>query len=149
MAYFTPFVGKDIFKVDGSLKAKYAYNAPSFEGKLPDGSHVSAHCWPEKSYGKFELNVKICVNGGSYDVNPVTAFCQYERRSIELFDVKDGILTASVTNTNKDYLNKEWDASELQAHANKVIEAQKQYEAILDGFPYVFSDVCHIKRIKY
>jgi len=90
--HFSQFVGVDIFKVDGSIKKKYEHEKMSFRGKLPDGTFCDAHYWFTHSYNDFRITVKICVNGGSYDVKPTTAFCQYEEQGITLFKTQNGVL---------------------------------------------------------
>lgn len=149
MRHFAPFLGQDIFKVDGSLKKKFSYNTPSFEGRLPDGTYINAHCWVSLSHGSFDLTVKICVNGGSYDVQPVTAFCQYEQKTIELFTVKNGILLESEYQKDKSYLEKVYSVEELQTAAADIIEAGKKYAQLVDSFPYIFRDVCGVKALRY
>jgi hypothetical protein len=37
----------------------------------------------------------------------------------------------------------------LRKAAAKVHEAQKEYERVLDSFPYIFRDVCNVKRIAF
>lgn len=143
--HFSQFIGKDIFKVDGSIKAKYEHERLSFKGQLPDGTWYNAHYWFESKYS-FDIHVKICVNGGSYDVKPTTAFCQYEEISIKLFDIKDGSLIE--TESAPDFLNKRYEVSELIQQANEIKELAKRYEYEADKFPYIFKQVCDIQRLQ-
>ena len=100
----TAFIGMDIFKVDGSFKQKY--DSPKLSDKLQmsDGTWVDAHYWFTHYTNSFEIHVKICINGGSYDIKPVTAFCQYEEQTFTLFNKVDGKLIE--TEKNIDYLKK-------------------------------------------
>jgi len=143
----TPFIGLDIFKVDGSFKQKYDATKLSDRLKLADGTFVDAHYWFNHYTNGFDINVKICVNGGSYDVKPVTAFCQYEQQSFTLFNKVDGKLVE--TNKDMSFLKKRYDVNELQTIANEIKEAAKVYEAAYNKMPYLFNDVFNVKRISY
>jgi len=147
MDRISAFIGLDIFKVDGSFKAKY--DAPKLSDKLqlPDGTFVNAHYWFNQYTNGFDINVKICINGGSYDVKPVTAFCQYEQQSFTIFNKNEGRLI----DTKKDfsYLKKRYNVNELQTIANDIKDAAKVYESEYDKMPYIFSDTFGVKRLSY
>lgn len=50
MQHFSQFIGKDIFKVDGSVKAKFAhYKIEQISGQLADGTHYHTHYWFEET----------------------------------------------------------------------------------------------------
>ena len=135
----------DIFKVDGSFKAKYDSPKLSDKLQLSDGTWVNAHYWFENRHGYFDINVKICVNGGSYDVTPATAFCQYEEQSFELLKVVDGKLTEGKNDTS--WMQRRYDVNELKAIAATIKEAAKVYEAAEDKMPYQFKGVFDIERL--
>lgn len=143
--YFRQFIGKDIFKVDGSIKAKFDHEKQSFRGQLPDGTFVDAHYWFTSNYGYFDIHVKICVNGGSYDVKPATAFCQYEEMALTLFKIEAGKLID--TDTDITHLKERYNLSDLQKIAAEIGEAKKIYEAAENKMPYRFKDVFYIGRI--
>ena len=144
--HFQQFVGKAIFKADGSIKSKYEHQKISHEGRLADGTYVHAHYWFTSRYNSFDIHVKICVNGGSYDDKPSTAFCQYEERAIELFKINEA--GELVENSNDiEWLKKRYDVAELTAIANDVKEAAKVYEAAHEKMPYIFQEVFYIERL--
>ena len=144
MEHFNKFVGLDIFKVDGSIKQKYDHEKISFKGQLNDGTWVNVHYWFTSSYS-FDMHVKICVNGGSYDDKPSTAFCQYHETTLQLFDIKDGKL--SECGRDKEYLKTRYNVDELTELANKIREAANQYREIYDTMPHLFTDVFYLERL--
>ena len=139
------FIGLDIFKVDGSFKQKYDSPKLSDTLTLPDGTFVNAHYWFKHYSTDFGICVKICVNGGSYDVQPNTAFCQYEEQYFSLFNKVDGKLTA--TEIDREYLNTRYDVAQLTAIATNIKEAAKVYEAEADKMPYLFRDTFYLSRL--
>ncbi len=141
-----PLIGLDIFKVDGSFKAKY--DAPKLSDKLQlaDGTWVNAHYWFNNNKYGFDIHVKICVNGGSYDVTPTTAFCQYQEQSFTLFE-KDENGRIKETNTDRQWLKKRYDVAELNAISAEIKQAAKEYEKTYDKMPHLFKDVYYIERL--
>lgn len=139
------FIGLDIFKVDGSFKQKYDSPKLSDTLTLSDGTHVTAHYWFKHYSTDFGICVKICINGGSYDVKPTTAFCQYEEQYFSLFNKVDGKLTA--TEIDREYLNTRYDVAQLTAIATNIKEAAKVYEAEADKMPYLFRDTFYLSRL--
>jgi hypothetical protein len=143
--YLSKFIGVNVFKVDGSLKAKYDHEKLAFKGQLSDGTYFDAHYWLSYRHGYLDICVKICINGGSYDVQPTTAFCQYENTTITLFKTQDDKLTE--TNTDISYLKERFNLQDLKAIATEIKEAEKQYEETAKKMPYIFNDVFYIGRV--
>lgn len=143
--HFSRFIGQPIFKVNGGIKAKFEHEKMAYKGQLPDGTFVDAHYWFTSRYS-FDMTVKICINGGSYDVKPTTAFCQYEETIIELFKIdSDGKIQESKNEPG--YLNTRYDLSELKQIAEDIKAAAKIYEAAENNMPYIFKDVFYIQRL--
>jgi hypothetical protein len=143
--HFNKFIGQAIFKVDGSVKAKFEHDKMTFKGQLPDGTFVNAHYWFTSRYS-FDMTVKICINGGSYDVKPNTAFCQYEETTIELFKIdKDGKIQEA--SNNPDYLNTRYHLSDLKKISEEIKEAAKVYELTENKMPYIFRETFYIQRL--
>ena len=144
--HFTKFIGKDVFKVNGTITQKYENEKLDFKGTLPDGTHYTAHSWLSFSrYSGLQVTVKICVNGGSYDVHPSTAFCQYEQLTTTLLNTDNGVLLE--TNNDFSYLKKRYDIKELIAISKEIENAAKVYEDIYNKMPYQFTDVFYISRL--
>ncbi len=146
-SFYSQFVGQDIFKADGSVKKKFEHERLSFSGFMEDGTHYDAHYWLSLAHGYFDINVKICVNGGSYDVKPVTAFCQYENQSITLFKVIDGKLTVSENETDLSGFLITYKAEDLEKLALSIKEAARVYELESNKMPYIFKQVLGIERL--
>lgn len=145
--YYKTFLGVNIFKVDGSLKAKFVHDKlPDLKITLEDETFVNAQYWFTNRHGYFEINVKICVNGGSYDVQPNTAFCQYENQCLTIFRVsEEGKLIDTVNDI--EWLDKVYTIEELNQQAQKIKEVAEQYNALVNSFPYVFKGVFDIERL--
>lgn len=157
--FYAQFIGMDIFKVDGSLKAKYTHDKldDNFKGTLPDGTFFSVMYWFDNSYHSFKIHVKICINGGSYETKPNTAFCQYEEKCIYAFDVEAinnplkgmGYTFNALKEVEKpdfDYSTR-YDADALLLIAADIKAAAKAYEAIEDKMPHYFREVLGIERL--
>jgi len=143
--HFTQFLGVDIFKVDGTIKKKYEHEKMSFTGKMPDGTFVNAHYWFTHSYNDFRMHVKICVNGGSYDVRPNTAYCQYEEQGLTIFNTDNGVLLPTESDTA--FLKTRFDVAELSAIAGNIKKAAEAYEYAVNAMPYRFREVFYIERL--
>jgi len=145
----TPFIGKDIFKVDGSIKKKYDFDRFSYEGKDPEGNHISVQSWITINRGWVELTVKICINGGSYDVQPTTAFCQYENRTFDIFSIEPatGYLIPATREEDRTYLDTIYNLEDLNKIAADIKQAAEQYRKELDKMPYYFKDVYYLERL--
>lgn len=145
MLHFNKFTGQNIFKVDGSIKQKYDHEKQSFRGQLNDGTFVDIHYWFEKSSNYFDMCIKICVNGGSYDVQPSTAFCQYEKKTLTLFKLdKEGNLIEPIQD---DSFTTHYIVDEILQAAENVKIAAEQYRKVLESVPYQFRDVLYLERL--
>jgi hypothetical protein len=144
--HFNKFLGIDIFKVDGSIKMKYEHEKLSFKGQFEDKTCYDVHYWYTKRSSIFDITVKVCVNGGSYDVRPSTAFCQYEEMTFTLYDLENNNLKECTNNRN--YLSDEFNVDELTAIANDIKQAAKVYEQALNKMPYIFKEVFSIQGLR-
>lgn len=143
--HFSQFIGKDIFKVDGNLKEKYKHDTLSHDERLQDGTFIKIYYHLYNKHGWFGAEINICISGGSYDVKPTTAFCQYHRLSVTLFDVKEGKLIDRVNDI--EYLKTRYDLKELTQLADQIKEAAKKYDAIHDKMPYQFTGHFWLQRL--
>lgn len=144
--HFSQFLGKDIFKVDGSLKQKYEHPKLEFNGQMADGTFYSVSYWFTSAYNHFDVNIKICINGGSYDVKPTTAFCQYEETRPTLFEIEKTGELKETTQQPNDY-SVRYDVASLEAKAAQIKAAAEQYRKASESLPYQFKDVLYIERL--
>jgi len=95
------------------------------------------------------LDGKICVNGGSYDVRPSTAFCHYEDSSIRMFSVLEGnkISESEFYKSEFARLSVKYDVNELAVKANQVHAAAIAYRAVVDTVPYIFRETLNAERL--
>lgn len=145
MEHFSKFIGQSIFKVDGSIKQKYDHEKLYFKGQMPDGTYYNLDYY-FRSNRSFDIHITVCVNGGSYDVRPSTAFCWYERTIFELFPIIDGQIQTSERASKIDF-SKRYKVEELLELQDKAHEAAKVYEKTVDAVPYIFRDVLNIQRL--
>lgn len=143
--HFKQFVGIDVFKVDGSVKLKYKHDRLTFKGQMKDKTWYSADYYLKITSDSLEVHVKICVNGGSYDVKPSTAFCQYEDKIIHILDAKNCVLQD--TKIDLDYLDERFNVESLNKIAAEVRKAAEIYEIELKKMPYLFKDVFYLERL--
>ena len=143
--HFSQFIGQDIFKNDMTIKKKYEQEKISYTGQLSDGTYSNAHYWLTANRGFSDITIKICVNGGSYDVRPNTAFCQYEQTTLTLFKLEDNKLIE--TNTDISHLSRRYSVPELEAIAARVKAAAEKYELAQKEMPYIFRDTFYIERL--
>lgn len=141
----TKLVGIDCFKVDGSLKQKYMYpNLKRISEKFGK-NWLTVDYWSDKTEYDYRIHVKICINGGSYDVSPSTAFCIYQDESYYPFDIKDGKLKAKTNDYS--FLNEVFSVEKLEVLSDKVKEIATQYEKMRDKIDYRFHGVLNIERL--
>lgn len=142
--HFSRFIGQNIFKVDGSIKQKYDHEKLTFDGFMEDGTHYNVHYWFNSRYS-FDVKIRVCVNGGSYDVKPSTAFCQYDELNSTLFNLENNVLVA--TERDYSYLETVYNVEELTKTAKEIKLAGEAYRAASDKLPHQFADAFYIERL--
>ena len=142
--HFEQFIGAEAYKVDGTLKAKYALKLEEVKGHR-DGANFDIHAWIRPSSDSIDINIKICVSGGSYDVHPNTAFCQYDTMTLEVVRIKEGKISQRERQTNDfTVIHSE---SEILAAAAEVKKAAEAYEQALNKVYYEFRDILYLSRL--
>lgn len=143
--FFAPLEGTYPFKVDGSLLKKYSdFKLETYEGKLPNGDHYNVHGWIKVSYGYVDLNVKLCLHGGSYDDK--TYFCIYEGNSFVICKVENGRLVRRDTD-DPDFSTR-YDTKTIEDAAEEVKKYAAMYDEELEKVPYQFRDVLYLQRLR-
>lgn len=143
--HFEQFIGVEPYKVDGTLKAKYALKFEPVKGKTVDGTNYDVHAWMYSGNYSLDINVKICISGGSYEEKPATAFCQYESLSLMICRIKDGKLAARDIE-NYDF-SVQYNEQQILRAAEEVKKAAERYEQALKTVPYYFRDILYIERL--
>lgn len=118
----------------------------TFTGQLPDGTHYDVHYWFQLAHGYFDMQIKCCVNGGSYDVKPVTAFCEYQETTYTLMEFREGQL-CETTRNNNDYSGR-YDADAITKKAAALKQKEEEYEKLISSFPYLFKGVMNIRSLR-
>lgn len=154
-AHYDQFIGQDIFKVDGSVKQKFKfdlspYRTPHGTPRRKDGTFLTVSAYEEMSYHSFKVNVKVCLNGGSYEDQPSTAYCNYEENTLYIYDVKDGAIVENVNHVGK-FGGKvvKYNLEKLKKQALKLEKMREKYEAEAEKTPHLLRDDLRIKRFKY
>lgn len=91
------FIGKKITTADNTLTKKAANVLKPLitsleKGKLGE-NYISKQCYFRSSDYTLYLHVRVCINGGSYDVQPNTAFTKYFERTVALGYLESTFLT--------------------------------------------------------
>jgi hypothetical protein len=142
--HFQQFEGLDIFKVNGEIKQKYQHDKMQpVEEKNEHGEHVSIHYYMEKNNYNLQFKVKICLNGGSYDVTPSTAFCLYEYKTLYIMNIESGVLKPC--GYVQDF--EQYDADKLTKAAHEAHEAAKVYKEKADAVPHIFREILNVDRL--
>ncbi len=150
ISFLLPLIGKDILKVDGSFKAKYEHQKRIFKYKVNEFGFdfwVDTHYYFTAKYGKLSIEVITTVTGGGSDKNGVNANHSQQRQGYDLFVLNNGILSA-IVETDRSYLDTPYNEADILAAAEKVKEAAKQYDAVLQSVPYLFRDVLYLQRLR-
>lgn len=108
---FSTLEGKKVQLSNGEKSKKFTLKSGFDKSNTIINGHkvnLSFQWWYKFSYGSLILETKVCISGGSYDVQPNTAFCQYIESSDYIGDLKDQFLN----NTQKindciEYVKKE------------------------------------------
>jgi len=151
--HFNKFEGQKICNVGGEIGKKFAIRLPGIDGNF-EGAKYNIHSWIETTNHSLIIRVKICLNGGSYDIQPSTAFCIYREINFYAFEIShswDNTELNGVLKINPNYLFKpfktNFKAIELQKIATKVKKAAENYNKIADSMPYQFKDLFYIERL--
>jgi hypothetical protein len=142
--HFEQFIGVDPFKVDGTLKAKYALKFEDTQGER-ENAYFHINAWVKSTSYSIDINIKICVSGGSYDVHPNTAFCQYNTMTLEIVRVKEGKISQRERQPND--FTVRYSESEILAAAAEVKKAAEAYENALSKVYYEFRDILYLSRL--
>lgn len=144
-----PFIGRDIFKTDGSLKKIVPYTSERISKKVP-GGWLTVDYWIRKEYNYVSLWVKICYNGGTHDVKPSTAFCIYQDQSYTIYTITettDAMLYKHYQLTafsDQSQVDPQYNETELSAQA-AIIQAKKdELNKLIDSFPYRLRDAFNV-----
>lgn len=138
-----PFLNQKLFTADGlSAKAKKTIDLQTIMKSvnldpLLKGHFCKAHiCFIENSYNSLRLKLSICLNGGSYDVTPNTAYCQYFDQTFYIGKTSEKDYTILTELTNIDKLIAEYELNMLTSVEREILlinqwkELKEQVEKI-------------------
>lgn len=90
------FIGKKIFLADGSKAKIFNVKCETPVEKI-EGMFVSVQIISIKTaYRQIELTIRLCFNGGSYDVNPATGWTKYVDTQFTIGKSEDGQILDSI-----------------------------------------------------
>jgi hypothetical protein len=90
----TPLIGQKITLSDCETQSKnFAAFKPEPLRVKKEVYFLDIHTWFQFNKHSVYLYVNTCVNGGSYDVKPVTAFCEYLTEKICIGSIENQMLT--------------------------------------------------------
>jgi len=85
------YTGKSILIATG-LSAKFKIDKPEIKADALNNEHASCMYYFEHTSQSLWLRVRVCLNGGSYDVRPQTNYTQYFEHKFYLGQINDGVL---------------------------------------------------------
>ena len=91
----TALKGVSILLKDGKTGKKFNIERGNQSTQLKD-KYISSQYWFDISEYSIWLKVKICINGGSWELKPPTAYCNYFENSIYIASMKDGAINETV-----------------------------------------------------
>ena len=145
------YIGLNIFKVDGSFKAKYAHEKLEFE---PTKIEKFGFNWWERTFYSINVNyndvsikVHTSVSGGGSDSNGVSCYSVSLDYWADLFFIdKEGRLQIKERPLPT---FKQYDEQEILAIQAKIKLAEAEYEKLYEQMPYQFAGVTNCKRLTY
>lgn len=144
-------IGVKIFLADGGKSKKLAaITLPNIVRGLDAATDtfLDYGYYLTSSYGILQMRINLCINGGSYDVKPSTAFTQYFEKTLHLGDIEDGILNSLVTTEAIMYnsaLNKRYDEAGILAAVDNYNEKAKELEVLKNKVPHEIRHLFYIK----
>jgi acyl carrier protein len=91
------FVGKKVFTANGDKAKIFNIDLSKITIDAIEGMHTMVqNCYITTKHGKLCLVLKICCNGGSYDVKPATGWTRYVGVDVEIGLSKDGQIIDSI-----------------------------------------------------
>ena len=147
----TGLIGAKIFLANGDKSKKLVAIALPTRTKGLDiftDTFVDYSFYLTESYGSLQMRISLCINGGSYDVKPTTAFTQYFDKTVHLGDIKDGVLQSlvSVEDAAKNSgLDTRFDEASILASAETYNIAAEELDKLKNKVPH---QVRHLLGIK-
>lgn len=145
--FFTPLIGKDVFKVSGELKAKYKHEMEQYKYKVNEFNFdfwVNCHYYLTLEYNKLIMKVICTVSGGGYDKNGVNCNHSQHTQSFDLFDLDKDYKIISICNVDREYLNTVFNEWEILQQAKKAEEVKKEYQNELSKVPSYFRSTLYL-----
>ena len=146
LSKLVPLIGMKVLKADGALMKKHEYEKIPPSKGTKYGIHFDVHYWVEVTKYSYMLNFKCCINGGSYEVKPSTAFAHYEDVCIYLFEREDSVLTKQYNKDHLEFLKKRYRKEDVLSLATKAQDALTQYDNAVKDIPHPFRQVLGFKK---
>ena len=140
-------IGKPIFTVNGAWRKSVNWIYSPIKKQLANGDWLSVEYYVQQQYNYVDLRVKICLNGGSYDVKPVTAFTLYQEQSIIIYIVDEN---GNIVDFDVDLTpyTKKYTVETIMTQANEAERKAKEYEAAREKVPYRFRDALYLSYLR-
>ena len=145
--FFTPLIGKDVFKVSGELKAKYTHTLEQYKYKINEFNFdfwVDCHFYLTLKYNKLTVTVVCSVSGGGYDGSGVNCNHSQQTKSFDLFNIDKDFKLISLFETDREYLNTIYNEGEILQQAKKAEEVKKEYQNEMSKVPSYFRSTLYL-----
>jgi hypothetical protein len=142
-----PHIGKPIFTVNGSWRKSVNWQYEPVKKQLANGDWLSVEYYVQQQYRYVDLHIKVCLNGGSHNVTPSTAFTIYQRQSLTIYTVDDNGNIVDFDVDLTPYTEK-YTVETIMTQANAAELKAKEYEAAREKVPYRFHDALYLAYLR-
>lgn len=134
------YIGKKLFTADGSLTKKTPITLlKTVPNALPGGYAMLNYIHISGTDTGLWLKVSVCLNGGSYDIKPNTAYCNYTDRDICIGNMENGIFMGTDQNTLDSYkIGVVYDAEDIRLKIATYRLKKAQLETLKRSIPVKF-----------
>jgi len=149
-----PHIGKPIFKSDGSWRKSVNWKYKPIKKQLPNGDWLDVSYYVRQQMGYIDLNINLCLNGGSYDVHPTTGFTIYQKQSLVIYTVDscdffsrwDGNIVDF--NIDLEQYNVRYTVESILQQAEIVKTEAIKFGSQVDKIPFRFRDALYLPTLR-
>lgn len=142
-----PHIGKPIFTGSGAWRKSVNWIYNPIKKQLANGNWLSVEYYVQQHYNYVDLRVKVCLNGGSYDVHPTTAFTIYQEQGLTIYTVDEN---GNIVDFNVDLTpyNVKYDVDTVLKQAEVLNTVAEQLRNEIDKIPHRLRDALYLPSLR-